>query len=333
MSEYTHPRAMWFMGLTPLNEKLIRQSAGSEYDCQSFSEVSVEALDKLIDLADQEDPLLLWLGGGLWKQLLESPDLLEKLQLLPTVLILEKDSGQTMIEQAMQAPVQQVFLGALTELQVHDALRRAVEAHHIFCEMNRMAREVSLERELLEKKADVCSFLFQFFIQASETDNSCLLASGCADVMRDFCGLSGLHIAWWGKEDTASYVLGINSSNINSLDWFKFMRDEARKHNPNLHDGDCANWDGQSDAPEAGKVLVLPMTIRNSVCGILALHMDDPMPQSRDMAQALDVVRRHLAVALMAGSASENFFKPREHAAPAAFAVVNERSIIKPVAM
>lgn len=306
---------LWFLGLDLKDQRLVREAAGDGYDCRALDSLDFEELASILDRGDADDPLLLWLDSRVWLTLRKDrPDILRHLELVPSVLVLEADPDRETLEWALDAHFQQVIRGPLERCQVFDALSRAREVHNMYMDMTRMAREITMGRELLERKADVCSFLFQAFAGMGSAVDARTLLAECGQAMRSVFNLDGLHIVWWGKGVPVVFLIDAPADSSHAETWLALLREQIQASGLRAEaPGGEANiviihGEGQGGLPESGKLLMLPLDIHGIQYGLLAMHMPQPLLPGRDMALALDAVRRYLALALWERSGDREFF-------------------------
>lgn len=302
------PPILWFLGLDPEDRRVVRDTAGDGYECRALAGPDAPELASVLDKGDADDPLLLWLGGAAWLALRrERPDVADLLQLVPTVLALDADADRSLLEQALVERFQQVIRCPLDRAQVFDALSRAREVRNMYQDMARMAREIMMERELLERKSEVCSFLFQSFGSLGEAANARDLIWCCRQAMQKAFRLEGLHALWWGNGGRSVYLLDVPEDSAVVDVWRNFLREKAgRSHTDGEDVLVCCG--GAGNNPETERTLLLPLEIRGQRCGVLALDLAGPLLPGRDLALALDAVRRHLALVLWERGRDEEFF-------------------------
>lgn len=299
---------LWFLGLGPEDRRMVRETAGDGYDCRVLDDPDAPELASLLDRGDADDPLLLWLDGNTWCRLRrERPDVVEALQLVPTVLVLAANAGRELLEEALESHVQQVVRSPLDRPQVFDALSRAREARNMYQDMTRMAREIMMGRELLERKSEVCTFLFQAFAGLSNAADARDLMEGCGRAMREALVLRGLHAVWWGNGERDTYLLDTPRESPEAESWRAFLRERAGR-NADDRASLCVYSGRVGAAPETDSVFLLPLDVRGRRCGVLALDLGRPLLPGRDLALALDAVRRHLALVLWERGGDEEFF-------------------------
>lgn len=304
---------LWFLGLTPEDRRVVRETAGDGYQCHALNGPDAPELASILDKGDTDDPLLLWLGGDAWLTLRrERPDVAELLQLVPTVLVLEAAAERELLEQALTGRFQQVVRCPLDRAQVFDALSRAREARNMYQDMARMAREIMMERELLERKSEVCAFLFQSFTGLGEAVNAKDLMLCCRRAMQAAFRLEGLHAVWWGSGGRTAYLLDVPEDTVEAGTWRTFLREKAGLGEGNP--GDILVCSGGGGCPpDTERTLLLPLELRGRRCGVLALDLEHPLLPGRDLVLALDAVRRHLALVLWERGRDEEFFAAPVH--------------------
>ncbi|MCH5276875.1 MAG: hypothetical protein J1E80_03460 [Desulfovibrionaceae bacterium] len=295
---------LWFLGLRPEDRRLVQEAAGDGYECRVLA--GADALTFALERGD--DPLLLWLGSGMWRTLrARLPHTAEILQLIPTVLVLEENAERALLEQALDGHFQQLIRFPLDRQQVFDALSRAREVRNMYQDMERMAREIMMERELLERKSEVCAFLFQSMAGLDSAAHARDLIARCRRAMGEALSVETVHALWWGKGERTYCLLDAPEGTAEAEAWQGLLLERAAADGPahapmSLHCGDGKRL------PRPEHTLLLPLEIRGRRCGLLALDMDRAPRLGRDLSQALDAVRRHLALVLWERSQDGEFF-------------------------
>ncbi len=286
---------LWLLGLAPEDRRVVLEAASDGYQCRLLDDADASALASMLEQGD--DPLLLWMGSGVWRTLRgERSDVADLLQLVPTVLVLEANADRPLLEQALEGHFQQVARFPLDRKQVFEALSRAREARNMYQDMARMTREIMMERELLERKSEVCAFLFQAFAELGEAADARELMTCCCRAMKEAFPVKGVHALWWGSGGQ-TYLLDAPEGTAEAEAWHAFLRERTGVDGGG--DGKIlAGCGGGRKTPGSERALLLPLEIRERRCGVLALDLERPLLPGRDMALALDAVRKHLALIL-----------------------------------
>lgn len=317
MTAQTPCTILWVLGLSAGEQRLVQETAGGGYFCRSLDGLHARELAAILERGEADDPLLLWLGSRAWLELRrEQPEIMQSMELVPSVLVLECGSEREVLEQALDAHFQQVLRAPLDRPQVFDALSRAREARNMYLDMTRMAREIMMNRELLERKSDVCSFLFRSFAGIGGAGDARALLAECGRAMGEVFAVHGLHAVWWGSGPAPVYIVGAEPNAPAAETWVRFLRDrtsDAVAGNSAPDGGGAVLYaGGGGEGPETGQVIMLTLDIHGVRHGVLALHVREPLLPGRDMAQALDAVRHYVALTLWERGTDRKFFAGSE---------------------
>lgn len=310
------PLELWTFGLTDAEKSLLLQCAGEEYSLLSLDGMKTAEIADLTRNAENNEPLLLWLGSSTWFSFCaQCQELVKSLELFPRVLLLEQSACETHVHQAFEGHYQQIVHGPLAETHVFDALSRAREASNMFMDMSRMTRELMLGRELLARKSEVFSMLFSFFASTAKAKNVPEWLAACQHALSNSLGMEGVHLAWWGKNielgrtysvtPPTVFFLGLPEHSPMQGAWHKYLQDRASTLMPGLENSACAcvgsNNMPDSIMPEAAHVLLVPLgqSSNNISYGFLALHLSNAFKPGRDIAQAFEIIANYTFYFLM----------------------------------
>lgn len=310
---------LWFLGIEAEDARRIEKAAGANYLCRSLDDLSFEALSTVLDDGAQDDPLLIWMGAELWRRMrTECPEVLRHLEQVPLVLVVEARPDRAALEQVIDARVQQVTRSPLETEQIFDALSRAGEARNLYRDMTRMSREILMERELLERKSGICSFLFRFFEAAGEGGDARGMLIRFREAMEPLLPVAGLHVAWWDGRRSVVHITD-SADGEEDRSWLPWP---AGSEWPDRTKTSVADHDRAAPEAPAGRkycdgaegkgfpdrTVALPLVVRGVSCGLLVVRLREPFAFGKDAALALDAARRHLAVAFREGAGEEVFF-------------------------
>lgn len=302
---------LWALGLTEAEEGLIAVHAGPSCRVRSLDSAQVQK-EGLLNLAEQDDPLLCWLGSAVWESWAEGTvqnaqnqyaALMGDMELVPCVLLLEENPSRSLLEAALDGHFQQVLRAPLSDKHIFEALRRAREARNLMHDLNRMAKEISLSRELLERKSETLDFLLSFFKAVENAASLNQLLHNCVEALNSGMPVHAMHLAWWNTKGNAQLVLDCNAAHGSAAQaWQHFMAENIAHHLPGLTTFDLEQATlcvGKEDRPpQHGKTLLLPLTAHGAPCGLVALHLKEAFLPGRDMSHALDCARSWLALSL-----------------------------------
>lgn len=248
---------------------------------------------------------LCWIGSRAWQYLHDHDrKLLEEISRAPVILVIDEDCEPGLLDQAVDADIFAILRSPLTLVQVSDILLQIQKNKNIVNNMTNIVREINLDRDLLQHKSMICSFLFKFFAQISEQVDILSLTETSALVIGELCHLQGLHLVWWGAGKQTRYIVAGESD---TLIWHNFLQ-KASSRIGAPGDSEYFEWVGKSIAPDKQNCQLLPLKLRDMYCGLLALCVSRQELGSKDIAHALDAASRHLCLTLWQSAAYSNFF-------------------------
>lgn len=260
-------------------------------------------------LGKSEPPFLVWMSSKVCSELSRLPEQLRlNIHSAPKVVLLDEGYSLADFESACDLGITEILRPPLARERVADVVRRALEATAVHHDMECMAREIALERELLERKNEILSFLVNFLTQSTTSLELADMLQTAYQGLDKLLPLRSLHAVLWEKNDNESPALSLfisapESGPANAA-WRDALFDQARRViGPNftvadvqrLHiGGQPEDWAAQS--PEDGAVLVLPLICDTEQLGVLMLLTSMERHLGRDQAMALDSAMRHFSL-------------------------------------
>ncbi len=295
----------WGVGLSSEQAALIQDVLGDEHL------LSLYALETLPPLPenDVDRPCLVWIAPGCasalqaaygnWEQCFES---------IPKALLLEEGYSLTDLEAAFDFGLMEVIRSPLSKERIADAMRRALELRSIHHDVHCMTREILLERELLERKNNILSFLVDFLCNTTEHLDLQQILQNAYNGINKLLPLHGIHAVFWERENNADPTLSLYTcSPENSpagLAWQEKLTAYARilhRQDYSIHGIHrlclCDKQETELHImPDEGTVLCLPIIDGVEQLGALLLHSSTNRRLGRDQATALDSAMRHFAL-------------------------------------
>ncbi|MEG1610675.1 MAG: hypothetical protein RR317_05785 [Bilophila sp.] len=212
MATRTRTYQIWCLGLDSGDVDSIRACAGINHQIVVLPEDDLPSPEVI----EREDPVLLWIGRDCWRRflVLRAAEVLSSdpadlfpgankdrfLEYIPQVLVLPENCEREDLELALDGGFQDVVRGALCANRIHEVLRRSLEVSNIHRDMDRMTREILLNRELLSRKSDVLSFLLHFMREITpDTDHTALLEE-VRYSLSELLPVEAMHGAFWRQE-------------------------------------------------------------------------------------------------------------------------------------
>lgn len=206
----TRTYQIWCLGLDSKEVDNIRACAGVNHQIVVLPEDGLPVPEDI----EREDPALLWLGRDCWRRFLalrsvETTDddglfpgtsVGRFLEYVPQVLVLPEDCSREDLELALDGGFQDVVRGVLNENRIYEILSRSLEVSNIHRDMDRMTREILLNRELLTRKSDVLSFLLHFMREIIPGSDRALLLEDVRNCLAELLPVEAMHGVFWRQE-------------------------------------------------------------------------------------------------------------------------------------
>lgn len=307
MTHEKHSRAMVSIGLNDI-EKIILETAVSE-----DAEVRHLAYGRLLEELDIMDELggMLWIPWRFWKYLSEEHrQAVNKHAGMHKFLILDKNHEGPDFEQALAQGFTDVIVSPLTQEKIIDAVHKATEAKDLFDDIMRMAKEISLEREILTRKTDALLFLNRIMTRAVESLNPVTIMNKAREDLNLLFPVRAVQGIFWqnsGKSAVeAEIFLAFHNDTAIQDTWLEMHLAQAGKiSGREVHGyqltylmGSDSGGDVADMKPEADKTLALPLKAGGEHFGCLTILAGSPLRLSRDQSEVLRSATNHLGLAL-----------------------------------
>jgi len=255
---------------------------------------------------ESDEPVLVWVSQRGWDAVSALPDEeMQFLHLVPRVLLLQQDVSPEYVERALDAGFTDILKAPFSEPRVREVFLRAAEMQNLYDDIIRMTREICLEREVLARKNDILEFIVTFLSRATESLDPVEILSNAREDLSMLLPLRALHAALWHPQQKdsleAEVFLGVGEHTQAGLEWSQMLLKAAAKLSGVPVSGYTVEQLGQGgaeDAPAPGKVILLPLKMRDETLGCLALLTEDDCQLGKDQVQVLHSAMRHLALAV-----------------------------------
>lgn len=230
------------------------------------------------------------------------------LELTPKVLLLDENAPLGMMEEALDLGVSDIIRHPLTKNRFAACLRRASEAAALQRDIQNMAHEVFIEREMLERKNEALSFLVNFLSRISESFDETELLSKSFTCLQTLFPVMTMHAVVFSKDDngipTADLYLAAPADTPAHAAWRTRLLEIGEALNP----GEEARpttvvlpLSGKAEVyacPGDGHILTLPVHLGDTIHMYLMLLTSMERNLSKDQALALDSALRHMAISI-----------------------------------
>ena len=194
----------------------------------------------------------------------------------------------------------------LDRAKISRALEQAEEVSNMYEDIFLMAREISLERELLTRKNEQLAFLNQLLTRASQTLDPAVILANCAE---DFAMLldvgTVLGVFWTENEGQTEAELFLPGTlpHAQQAEWINHLltvaarlgKQEVRGYQVStLELKDCK----AGNPPELEELITLPLTLGLEPFGALVICSQDASKLGQDRLRILGSAANHLALAM-----------------------------------
>ena len=227
---------------------------------------------------------------------------------IPVIVLLPEEYTKEDMEQAIAANPTRIIKHPLTKKMVWDLLLEAHEALSLKNDIRCMTRELLLERELLERKNELLSFLVNFFSSIGKDFCTENILARAFEGFSQFLPVSSMHAVIWqnGPKNSRKMELFLNAAADTHLErtWKTTLLDEARKQwGEGATDSVVRQFrlplaEPEDMLPDAGNYFPLFFTDKANISGIILLVNETQRPLGRDQTESLALALDHLGLVL-----------------------------------
>ncbi|MDL2210204.1 GGDEF domain-containing protein [Desulfovibrio sp. OttesenSCG-928-O18] len=306
MRQFTRRQTIWGLGLSEAQEESVRELAGLQYTLQTWPAGS---MPDLADAGGMAVPCLICFTVDSCREFMTLPvEQVGFLELAPKVLLLPENASQAELEAALDFGVSDIIRMPLTMKRFASCLRRATEAAALQRDIQNMAHEVFIEREMLERKNEALSFLVNFLTHTSDSfDETELLGKAFTCLQRLFPVIT-MHAALFARDDSGTFTADLFVAAPGDSPAYAAWRSRLLEMGMSINNGEpvspttlylpLAGATAASACPTDGHILTLPVHIGEHSQFFLMLLTPMERNLSRDQALALESALRHMALSL-----------------------------------
>lgn len=261
---------------------------------------------KFLESTDRPQSGILFVPASSWRALSpEDREALQSHQSWPFLLIADVCEGEVLEYMASGA-----FLGLVTlpldEAKITRALTQAEEVSVMYQDIFMMAREISLERELLARKNEQLTFLNQLLTKASQTLDPAVILSSAADDLNLLLQVSAVMAVFWnGRQGQieAELFLPDNLASERQDQWITHLLSVAKRLGRSEVSGYQVSFlaprkEAQYMSPELEQILTQPLSVGDDPFGALVICSTEASTLGQDRLRVLGSAANHLALAM-----------------------------------
>ncbi len=319
MSKSTNNYPMWCLGLSDNALQQLQVVAGIEHAFVALDHANLPDVQKL----EQEKPLLLWVSLDAWRHIITLPaHETTFFEQVSRVLVLDPDCSLNDLHEALRGGFQDVLIDEHDHGYIDCILRRAREVCSMYEDMERMTKELLLQRELMARKSEVLAFLqdgINAITKASTTPERFL---ALRHSLTTHLPVHSVHTIVWTPQtdDTISMELYLDAEPEKTTnpeqfspqvkDWTQLLFSTAASlaFLPEASFKLAINYSGNTvkplprnrhnNQPDTQRTLLLPLCFGGELRGVVAMLLVREFNPGRDMALAMDALVNYMAASL-----------------------------------
>lgn len=298
----------WGLGLSENQAVVLRATLGEEHGLICLDE---EELRRMQPAPHSAPPLLFWVSSRCRGALSSLPEAVARhIAATPQVLLLDEGYTLADFEAACDQGMAEILRPPLRKKRIADIMCRALEVHALQHDMECMAREITLGRELLERKSELLGFLTHFLGQAGDSPDCCALFRSAYQGLGKLLPLRAMHAVLWDTKDGEAPALSLFTCSPPSTKaeaaWHETLLELARRalgseapviETLPLDFGNLPEHQAAS-LPHDGALLSLPIQCGKEHMGVLLLLTCMERHLGRDQVLALDAAMRHFSLCI-----------------------------------
>ena len=257
-------------------------------------------------MADRTQGGLVFVAASTWKEL--NPADRESLIAHQSwqFLLIAEPHDQDALEYMASGSFLTLMTCPLDEEKIARALRQAEEVSSMYQDIFLMAREISLERELLARKNEQLAFFNQLLTKASQTLDPAVILSNCAGDLALLLEVSAVLGVFWAENEgltEAELFLPENLPPVRQGEWTNHLlsvaarlgKNEVRGYQVTVLQGIEGD---QESTPELEQLITLPFSLGEEPFGALIICSREASALGADRLRVLSSAANHLALAL-----------------------------------
>ncbi len=313
MLQTEQPITCWGLGLSQEQAERLREFLGDGVELVLRPAEAVPGIEDL----ERNPPCVLWVSSTANRHLasLDAAQI-RHLELSPKVILLDDSYSLQDFEEAGDGGAADIVRPPLDKRRVRGIMRRALEAQEVHHDIMRMTREILLERELLERKNRLLTFLVNFLTDTRESSGPAELVTSALAALKELFPVLTGHAAVRASGPSLYPSLRLFIGADYGSEGYARARRSLLEHARATFGSEVEAIREQpigmarTHAAEA-QPLCLPLTAGGEPIGLLLLETSLQSSIGRDQALALESALGHLAISLQHTCAVEDL---RRHA-------------------
>lgn len=304
MRPFKKKHTIWCLGLSEALASSVRAMAGAQYALHTWPD---DAMPDLTASGRMAAPCLICFTLDSCRQFKDLPAAQTGfLELAPKVLLLDENASQADCEEALGYGIAEIIRLPLSRERFAACLRRTTEAAALQRDIQNMAHEIFIGREMLERKDEALSFLAAFLTRTADAFDEQDLLNKAFICLQNFFPVITMHAAMIGRDDSGSLIADLFIAAPDDTPAHAAWRERLLEAAP-VEPGAAVtptirslplSGAVPSARPSDGHILTLPIHLGENSRFFLMLLTSMERNLSRDQAVALDAALRHMGLSL-----------------------------------
>ena len=295
-------KLMWGLGISDQDADVIRQAAGNEFGLRCFP-VGVTP-----DVAELENdaPAILWISKSGWDELQKLPSAERvHLEVASRILIMGGDYDLAELESLLECGFTEIIKPPITTERARTVLHAAIETQNLYQDIMHMTREICLERELLERKNTMLSFIVSFLERITRHLDPVEIIHAAQSELAKLLPVTSLNAICWTKQQTknihANVFVSTSEKNAASIAWTNHLKTHAQQLLGDALLTVDMNYVGCSESdilPQKESLLAINLEHGTECFGAIMLQCAEQPQLGKDQIQIIQSAVSHLTLAL-----------------------------------
>ena len=295
-------KLMWGLGISDQDAAVIRHASGDSFTLSCFPVGVTPTIEQL----EADTPCLIWISKEGWDtmQKLPTADIIH-LEVPSRILIMGGEYTLEELESLLECGFTEIIKPPITEDRAHEVLRSAIETQNLYQDIMHMTREICLERELLERKNDMLSFIVSFLEKVTQHLNPSEILRAAQTELAKLLPVTAVNAICWTPQQTdnihASIYVSTGEKNSVSLAWSDLLKEHAQRAIGDALLTTDMYYVGSSDhntLPKADNLLALKLEHGDECFGVIMVQCEAQPLLGKDQIQILRSAIQHLTLGL-----------------------------------
>ncbi|WP_051177318.1 GGDEF domain-containing protein [Halodesulfovibrio aestuarii] len=295
-------KLMWGLGINDEDAEVIQHAAGDRFALSCFPIGVTPTIDQL----ETEEPCLLWISKQGWDTLKTLPaSSIAHLEVMSRILIMGGDYDLAELESLLECGFTEIIKPPITESRAREVLLSAVETQNLYQDIMHMTREICLDREILERKNDMLSFIISFLEKVTQHLDPTEILRAAQTELKTLLPVSAINAICWSPQDTTNihasvYVASSKKDSIANR-WAEKLKAHAEGLLGEAVVSTDMNYMGTVTTdilPSSDSLLAVNLEHSGVTFGVVMIQCHEQPQLGKDQIQILQSALSHLTLGL-----------------------------------